>query len=105
MSVKIQQIYIGESIRKEAPRMVRAAKRGKVPKDCWLITFSDIPGSELEIVRSYFLRGELVIRPMPKIVGIAGTKGEAFDLLVEMTEDCFRARKDASLKAYLGQEP
>ena len=101
MSVKIQQVYVGDSIQKEARRMVRAAKRGKVPKDCWLITFSDIPGSELEIVRSFFLRGELVIRPMPKIVGIAGTKGEAYDLLTEMAEDCFRARGDACLKAFL----
>lgn len=101
MSTRIRQVYIGDSIRGEALRMLRAAKRGKVPKDCWLITLADNPGDELEIVQSFFLRGELVLRSFPKIVGIAGTKGEAYDLLLEMTQDCYRERGDACLKAFL----
>ena len=102
MSARIQHVYIGESIRREAPRMLRAAKRGKVPQDCWLITLAENPGDELEIIHSYFMKLELVSRKLPKIVGIAGTRGEAFDLLLEMTKDCFRERGDACLKEYLG---
>lgn len=102
MSARIRQVYFGDSVRGEASRMLRAVKHGKVPQDCWLITLADNPGDELEIVQSFFLRGELVLRSLPKIVGIAGTKGEAFDLLVEMTEDCYRERGDACLKEFLG---
>lgn len=94
-------MYIGESIRKEAPRMLRALKRGKVPEDCYLLTLSESPHDELEIIRSFYLRSERVRQHLPKVIGIAGTKGEALELVVEIADECRRVRGDAALKEYL----
>ncbi len=108
MSVRIQQVYVGESIREEAPRILRVLKRGKNPEDCWLWTLSDNPHDEVELIHSFFLISERVRSHLPKVVGLAGTKEEALELLVEMVDDCRRERGDLALKAYLkegGLEP
>ena len=57
-------------------------------------------GDMLDIIGTGFLVQPSLARHLPMIVGIARTKKEAIDMVVQMVDDCLRSRGDCDLRAF-----
>ncbi|MDO4619561.1 MAG: hypothetical protein Q4B09_02965 [Lachnospiraceae bacterium] len=94
-------LYTGESIQKEEKKIRRRINRGKPQVGYYVLTLASNGTDLLDLVPVHWLRQKECSSRLPAIVGLAGTKKEAVDLVIRMTEDCMRERGDADLRSFL----
>ena len=84
------KLYVDEDISKQKKKIMRRLKHNKETIGVYIITLSLNPEDELDIYPSYVLRKKEYIDKNIIVVGIASDKENAMELLVKMTDDCFK---------------
>ena len=98
-----ENLYVGKTAKKKKDRLIRRLESGRTAKDAWLITLPQGPANQLEILSALNLRFWYKNRECPMIIGIAGSKEEAIELLLEITEDVLRRTQNAGLRDFFTQ--
>ncbi len=93
------QVYISPDL--EASALPKLRRRIKAAKDgLYVITVSEAPGEQLEILPSKTLKGLYYEGRRIPVVGIASGEETAAELVASIAEDCMRLRGDLNLKEY-----
>ena len=103
MKAKIKsfaQIYIGDSLDSKKLFFIKnQIKHGK--GNYFVVTPSEKEDELLEIIEAKFLIAPFYQHRTFIIGGIAGSKGEAGELVRRMVEDCSKKRGDLNLKEFI----
>ena len=94
------RLYIGKSAARYEKRIRARLDAGKTDTGHYLITLASNGTDMLDIIGTGFLVQPSLARRLPIIVGIARTKKEAVDMVVQMVDDCLASRGDCDLRAY-----
>lgn len=103
MKAKIKsfpQLYIGDSLDRNRLMIIKHQLRhGK--GNYFIITPSEKDDELLEIIESKFLISPLYKQRTFILGGVAGSKGEAGELVRRIAEDCNKKRGDLNLKEFI----
>ena len=95
-------LYLGGSIRKEKlDRIKKKLERRPGFSGVFLISISRNASDQLDIYEARQLCQSYYRKYPPFVVGIAGSREEALQLVERMVTDCLRDRGDCALKEYL----
>ncbi|MCR4896928.1 MAG: hypothetical protein K5891_09165 [Lachnospiraceae bacterium] len=93
------QVYISPDLdAKDLPKLRRKIKAAK--DGLYVITVSEAPGEQLEILPSKTLKGLLYDGRRIPVVGIASGEETAAELVASIAEDCMKVRGDLNMKEY-----
>ncbi|MGN0255583.1 MAG: hypothetical protein ACI4D6_06385 [Chordicoccus sp.] len=93
------RLYIGKSAQRYEKRIRARLDAGKTDTGHYLITLASNGTDMLDIIGTGFLVQSPLAR-LPMIVGIARTKKEAINMVVQMVDDCLASRGDCDLRAF-----
>ena len=95
-------LYLGESIK---ARKVDTIKKKLLTKPLLakvtLLILSENSSDQVEILGCTQLAQKIYGEYPLSVIGLAGNRDEAMDLVVQITQDCLAARGDCSLKEFL----
>ena len=94
------RLYLGQSAERYEKRIRARLDAGKTDTGHYLITLASNGTDMRDIIGTGFLVQPSLARHLPMIVGIARTKKEAIDMVVQMVDDCLRSRGDCDLRAF-----
>ena len=95
-------LYLGEGIKKKKlDKIKKKLENRPLFSGVFLITFSRNPSDQLEIYEAKQLCQQYYNKYPPHVIGIAGSREEALQMIEQMAKECFRARGDCALKEYL----
>ncbi len=95
-----RHLYLGNHIKKYEQRIRQRLDEGKIDVGHYLITYAVNEMDQLDIISTIKLTA-YQREHLPPIVGLAGTRQEAYELLVHITDDCLKATGDVDLRRYL----
>ncbi len=96
------KIYLGESIReKKLDKIKKKLENRPLFSGVVLIALSRNSHDQLEIYEARQLVQSYYRKYPPYVVGIAGNRQEAFNMVEEITKECLKTRGDCALKEYL----
>ena len=93
-------LYVADELSKEKRKVIKKLKQGKLQMGVSVIAIPQGEGDMLEIFPSYVLLQDYYKKLDVNVVGLAGDKSSAFDMVVRMMDDCQKARGDANVRAY-----
>ncbi len=96
-----ESLYLGKMVEAYEDSIRSRLDQDKVDVGHYLITISENQHDQLDIVSTTLIQTKAQRLRLPLIVGIAGTRQEAFRLVKTITEDCLRERGDACLRDFL----
>lgn len=94
------KLYVDDEISKQKKKIMRKLQHNKETFGVYVITLSMNPEDELDIYPSYVLRQKEYINKDINVVGIAGDRERAMELLVKMTDDCFNEMGTISFRRF-----
>lgn len=95
-------LYLGESIRSEKLDTIKKKLLTKpLLANVTLLVLSENPSDQVEILGCAQLTQDIFGRYPLSVVGIAGNRDEALDLVTRITRECLSKRGDCSLKEFL----
>lgn len=100
----LSKLYLSDDVRKYARKIKRRLKYHKTDVGHYLITIASNPNDQIDIVPTTIWTTLGHSRPLPKVLGIAGTEEGALELVRTMTEECFRETGGADLKTYFSEK-
>ncbi len=105
MSVLLEyhpRLYLGESINgKKLDKLKKKLERRPLAAGVFLIALSRNPYDQLDIFSARLLVQRHYQKYPPFVVGIAGSREEAVDMVERLARECVEARGDCALKEYL----
>lgn len=98
----LKNLYITESVRPRIQKILKAAEAddpsGKV--SAFLIMLSIHPEAQLDVVSLKEISHPMYHEGNLSVIGVAGSKKEAFALLERIASDCLKGCGDPYLKRY-----
>lgn len=94
-----RNLYVGQMAKKKRDRLIQKIESGKAPVNVYLITLPGTEANQLEIVPVWNLKFWNRGRTCPLIVGLACGRGEALELLVQITEEVLEETGTVNLRA------
>jgi hypothetical protein len=96
------ELYLGKGINeKNVAKIKRKLVRKPLFSDVVLISLSCNFSDQLEIYDAKQLAQRFYRNNPPYVVGIAGSREEAFSVVIEIVQECLQVRGDCELKEYL----
>ena len=95
-----EHLYTGRAASRHASKIRRKLNKGDPVIGEYLITLSAHPGGQLDIIRTESLIFPYIRSHLPVVVGMAGSREEARELVVRMLGDCLKESGNADLKSY-----
>lgn len=96
-------LYLGDSIKgRKLDRIMKRLEKKPIFSSVFLVTLSRNASDQLELYAAKELAKSYYRKNPPYIVGIAGSREEAIELVKQIVEECLQARGDCALKEYLG---
>lgn len=93
------RLYVGETV-KAPDKIIRKLKRHSRLLNAWVITLA--PNiDQLELYHTSVLMQRYYRYRNFHVIGIAGNREEAVNLVVTITQECFDRHGNANLKEYL----
>jgi hypothetical protein len=100
MPAWMENYYIGEGIKN--PAKIRSKiDQGKLVPGIYLVTLSDNPGNILEIIPAAQLLQRALLEICPEIIGMAGGKEEALELVTNLVRMVYAETGSVSVQEYL----
>lgn len=96
-----KNIYFGESVITKKNKILHKLKRNKFQPGIFLITLPADENGLLEIYPSYIFLQDLYIENPLKIIGIAGSKMEALEMIQKIIMECFNNNKDFNIEKFM----
>ena len=94
-----KDLRIGEGVKK-ADKIRRKLNHGKIVPGIYLITFSENPRNLLEIIPALTMVQQSAADICPEIVGLAGDKDEAMEMVTEMIQEVYDKTGDFRVQEY-----
>lgn len=94
-----KDLRIGEGVKK-ADKIRRKLNHGKIVPGVYLITFSENPRNLLEIIPALTMVQQSAADICLEIIGLAGDKDEAVDMVVEIIREVYDATGDFRIEEY-----
>ena len=95
-----KKLYVDEEISKHKRKTIKNLKYSKLMLGVYVITLSNNPNDELDIIPSYVLMQKIYKDMELIVVGIASDRDSALELLNRMTYDCLNETGNVSFKQY-----
>ena len=96
----IKRYYVGKGI-KGSVKIQAQINSGKPVTGVWLITLSEHPGNILEIVPAVLLSQKQLYDTCPTIVGMAGSKPAAIELVKKIIEKVYKKTGEFDAADYI----
>lgn len=96
-----KKIYLGDTVKEKAPRIIGKIKQGKLVYDVYLVTLAVNPKNLLEIVNANQLLQKVIRRRCPMIVGLASGYAEAEKIVLQIVKETYQAQGDTDVRRYL----
>lgn len=94
-----KDLRIGEGVKK-VDKIRRKLNHGKIVPGIYLITFSENPRNLLEIIPALTMVQQSAADICPEIVGLAGDKDEAMEMVTEMIQEVYDKTGDFRIQEY-----
>lgn len=91
-------LYIGDTVRE--PKKVRRKLKQHIPMPVYVIAIAQ-GADQLEIYHCAYLKQKYYRKHPPVVVGIAASKEEAVQIIVQITQECLDMTGNCNLKEYL----
>ena len=95
-----EKLYVGKTVKKKKEVLTRGLEEGKRPFGIWVIMLPEGEANQLELIPAWNLKFWRRKMEDAYIVGIAGSKEEAFSLLAEIAQDVLRGTGGAELRTW-----
>ena len=96
------RLYLGESIKeRKLEKIKRKLENKPLLSGVVLIAISPSVSDQLEIYEARQLAQNYYRKNPPYVVGIAGSREEAVDMVGQLAQECVQKRGDCALKEYL----
>ena len=95
-----KKLYVDEEISKHKRKTIKNLKYSKLMLGVYVITLSNNPNDELDIIPSYVLMQKIYKDMELIVVGIASDRDNALELLNRMTYGCLNETGNVSFKQY-----
>ncbi len=95
-----KDLIIGESVGQKSEKIVKKLDAGETVTMFFLITLTN-GADQLEIINTAYLAQKHVRENLPVIIGIAGSKSEATQMVERLAAECYEATGEADIKSYL----
>ena len=97
----LENLYIGTTARETAEQVMEIIRSGRYVKDVYVLIEPLSEGNQIEVLQSYYLRQRYYQEMDPTVLGIAKGKGEALDLVLQMTQEAVDRFGCPDLRAYV----
>ena len=97
----LENLYLSDSVKENEKELREGLEKGNFSQKLWVISIPICPKDQLDIRKANTLAYHDLWETIPMIVGMAGTKKEAIELVERITKDCLRSRGDALLREFL----
>ena len=94
-------LYVGETIASAEYKIVEKVHKGEVVSDLYLITFSSHPDNMLDVMLEKEALQTCYKKQGLKVVGIAGDKEEAIELVQFIIEESIKETGNADVREFL----
>lgn len=94
-----KDLRVGEGVKK-ADKIRRKLNHGKIVPGIYLITFSENPRNLLEIIPALTMIQQSAAEICPEIIGLAGDKDEAMDMITEIIQEVYDKTGDFRVQEY-----
>ncbi len=94
------RLYVGVKAEAFKDQIRTVVEKGLAFPEAYLITLSANEAEQLDIIETKQLIFWKVHRTLPKIVGIALTRKEALDVVLQMALDIYEETGDCDFRAY-----
>lgn len=94
-----KDLRIGEGVKK-ADKIRHKLNHGKIVPGVYLITFSENPRNLLEIIPALTLIQQSAADICPEIIGLAGDKDEAVDMVTAIIQEVYDKTGDFQIEEY-----
>ncbi len=95
-----EKLYIGKTAEKKKEVLIRGLEDGKRIPGLWVIALPEGESNQLELIPSWNLKFWRRSADSSRIVGIACSKEEAYELLLEITRDVLRGMGAADFRSW-----
>ena len=99
-----EPLYIEDQLKKREKRLKKRLNDGKADVGHYLITLSQNPNDNLDIISTSYLKQRSLYNMLPTVVGIAASKTGAIKLVRLIAEDCLAKTKGLDIRAFLTEE-
>ncbi|MFV0528924.1 MAG: hypothetical protein ACK5MN_09440 [Lachnospiraceae bacterium] len=96
-----KKLYVGESLRGKQKSIRRRIIWRRLTPGIFLLTLSHNPNHVLEIISSNYLLQKAARRHCPVIIGMAGGRDEAMELMQKILLEVYEVQGDFHVEAYL----
>ncbi|SHO50344.1 hypothetical protein [Anaerocolumna xylanovorans] len=94
------KLYLGESIEGRKEKVMKSVESGKLTYAIFCITYASNPDNLLDIISANELSFPYYQKKEIHIIGLAGSKSEARELVRVMIEEIYRETGGFSVKEY-----
>ena len=96
-----QNLYIGRSLKKKEDKLRKEMENGHYRRGIKILTLASNGRDLLDIRSALSLAGPYLRERPPRIIGLAGSKEEAFELVEKIASDCIRETGDVKIREFL----
>ena len=100
----MEKPYYGPGARVRHRSLRRKIDAGRYVPGVFLITEAENPSEQLEIIDNAYLQQKKIRDSLPRIVGLAYGKEEAFQIIRQIAAECMRETGGCDLAAYLKEQ-
>ncbi len=94
------KLYLGDSIKGRKTKVMRAVEANKLAFSVFCITYAVNPGNLLDIINANELSFSYYQKQEIYVIGLAGSKSEALELVRSMIEDMYRETEGFLVREY-----
>ena len=99
-----EKLYVGKTVKKKKEFLMRGLEEGKRLPGSWVIMLPEGEINQLELVPAWNLKFWHRKAEDVRVVGIAGSREEAGELLTEMVQDVLRETGSADLRVWFAMQ-
>ena len=98
-----KNLYLSDSVVSKKSKVLHKLKRNKLQINVFVIVLPLEEMGIMEIYPSYVLLQKIYEKRDIKVIGIASDVTESYELAGEIAMDCFNARKDFDIEAFMNE--
>ena len=95
-----RHLYTGKTVEKKKKRLIRELERGTYRGSAYLLTLAVHPEKQMELLPVRQLRFDYLRENCLLVVGIAGNREEALELLETIVSDVYEVTGGIDLRGY-----
>ena len=96
-----ENLIVGDTLRTRKDSIIERINDKKPVFSVYLLTLPSGNEGQLDIISAYFLIQDRIREMTPEILGIFGSRKEAFSEIKRLSEECFTKNGNVDLQQYL----